>query len=300
MNFLEFMKTPISSSDFISHLNLVQKCNFIKICDSPFFCKANYSHFGINHPEDLLREPPDESCVIMCRFRDGELEKIINQCAHKKFRYVVVQTLIGDDGFVSLDTLKKLPKNIVKIYSKNVHYFDPKLIPIPIGRDWRVTSENFSQVFIRENLDSYINLVYMNFSLETNLSVRQQAYQLFYNKNWVTTEMPKKYGSYDLTHGEFCQQMYQHKFCLSPTGRALDCYRTWDALFSKSIPIVDKNFHNQFYSDLPLILVNNLQQITYDFLCKNFDVFLSKNFNFEKLTAKYWSDLLREDLNILY
>ncbi|MEG4876871.1 hypothetical protein [Microcoleus sp. CZ3-B4] len=290
----DFLQSPVSPHEFIAQPNFVKSCDYVY--RSPFFCKENCNHFGIKGLEECIHEPPNRCAIIMCRFRDGELEKVIYKCSEKtQYRYILVQTLIGDDGFVSLDTLQNLPENIVRIYSKNVHFFHKNLIPIPIGRDWRVTAENFLQTFTRNDLNNYQNLAYMNFSLQTNLEIRTKVYKLFEDKDWVTKRLPVAYTQYELTHSDFVREIHHHKFCFSPVGRALDCYRTWDALFAKSIPIVDKNIHIQNFTDLPLLIVEDWNSVTFEYLCQKFTDMLDRDFAFEKLTVKYWENKIKED-----
>jgi len=210
--------------------------------------------------------------------------------------YILVQTLIGDDGFVDAETLAALPDNVVRIYSKNVHHAHDKLIPMPIGRDWRTTAEGLTETYRRCDFEGYQNLVYMNFSIETNKSVREPIYERLHEEPWVTARLPEAYGKYELTHHKFVEEIHRHNFCLSPLGRAVDCYRTWDAMFAKSIPIVDLTLHTSHYEDLPMVLIDDWGLISKYFLEEVFHTMLRCEYNFEKLTARYWRARVRADM----
>jgi hypothetical protein len=265
------------------------------IMASDYFNAGNFRHFGIDSLEDCLQVVPKVSSVIMCRFRDGELEKTLLQCSEQPTcRYIIVQTLIGDDGYVSPDTLKALPDNIVRIYSKNVQYQHDRLVPIPIGRDWRVTEEAFSAEFSRPPGKPPECHTYMNFSLETHPS-REKLYELLGNEPWVTASKPTAYRLYHKSHSQYVTEMADHRFTLSPIGKAVDCYRTWDALFARSIPVLDKTAHSPLYQDLPAIIVSDWSQVNKAFLDQAYAQLRQQQFNLRKLTVGYWKQLIQAD-----
>ena len=232
----------------------------------------------------------------MCRFKDGEIKRLLLQCAAKpNHNYVIVQTLIGDDGFIDADDTKSLPDNIKKVYSKNVRYYHDKITPIPIGRDWRVISQACNDIFQRTDLEGYSNLAYMNFSIQTN-PLRGNIYERFKRELWITKRLPVNYREYHLTHCEFVREIHQHKFCLSPVGIAPDCYRTWDALFAKSIPIVDDMQQLRCFSDLPLVYIKDWMSLSQDYLQECFKEMLKRDYCINKLFASYWLQTIRSEI----
>jgi hypothetical protein len=54
----------------------------------------------------------------------------------------------------------------------------------------------------------------------------------------------------------------RHAFVLSPHGRGLDCYRTWEALFVGCIVIVKTSPIDPLYRDLPVVIVKSWDEIT--------------------------------------
>ena len=289
----DFYDMKINPSEFPIQTNFVSVADAIMASD--YFNAGNFQHFGINSLEDCLQVVPKVSAVLMCRFRDGELENTLLQCSRNpSCRYIIVQTLIGDDGYVSADTLKALPENIVRIYSKNVHYEHERLVPVPIGRDWRVTEEAFSAEFSRATGEPPRYHTYMNFSLETHPS-REELFHLLKNEPWVTASKPAAYRTYHKSHSQYVTEMADHRFTLSPIGKAVDCYRTWDALFARSIPVLDKTAHSSLYQDLPAIIVSDWSQVNKGFLDQAYDQLTQQRLNLEKLTMKYWRQLIQAD-----
>jgi hypothetical protein len=46
-------------------------------------------------------------------------------------------------------------------------------------------------------------------------------------------------------------------FCISPNGNGVDCYRTWQALYLRTIPIVTESLLTEQHPELPLIVLRD-------------------------------------------
>jgi hypothetical protein len=73
--------------------------------------------------------------------------------------------------------------------------------------------------------------------------------------------------------------------------------RTWEALLLGCYPIVKSSFLNPLYKDLPIVIVQNWEEVTKDFLDKKLEEFRGKTFAWEKLYAPYWFDKIRSEQN---
>lgn len=82
-------------------------------------------------------------------------------------------------------------------------------------------------------------------------------------------------------------------FVLSPHGNGLDCHRTWEALCLGCIPIVKTSPLDSMYNELPVLIVNDWKDITIELLQKTVDEYKGKEFRYEKLTLKYWMDMIK-------
>jgi len=85
----------------------------------------------------------------------------------------------------------------------------------------------------------------------------------------------------------------QYQFVLSPHGAGLDCHRTWEALLLGCVPIVKAAKINDLFADLPVVVVQDWDQITPAFLESNLKLVQSKNFNTETLLMSYWRKKIR-------
>ncbi len=59
-----------------------------------------------------------------------------------------------------------------------------------------------------------------------------------------------------------CRAYGRHAFVISPHGRGLDCYRTWEALACGSIVIVKRSGLDPIYEGLPVVIIDRWEEIT--------------------------------------
>lgn len=56
---------------------------------------------------------------------------------------------------------------------------------------------------------------------------------------------------------EFFERLASSYFCISPNGNGVDCYRTWQALYLRTIPIVTRSVLTEQHPDLPLVVLDD-------------------------------------------
>ena len=93
----------------------------------------------------------------------------------------------------------------------------------------------------------------------------------------------------------------EYAFVVSPPGNGLDCHRTWEALNLGCIPIIvrvrfteDTEWRVDCYDDLPVLVVDRWEDITKELLDTTVTKFREKQFNYAKLTLKYWVDRIHQ------
>mgnify|MGYP006420188889 CR=1 FL=1 len=101
-------------------------------------------------------------------------------------------------------------------------------------------------------------------------------------------KMYKKGGMTGERMVEFINDLSQHKFCISPRGGGIDCHRHWECLYLGVIPIVEKSIVIDSIKELPLLIVDNYNEITTEYLNKKYDEMTKKNYCLEKLDINYW------------
>ncbi len=169
----------------------------------------------------------------------------------------------------------------------------PKFIPIPIGianKSFEYGDTAILEAAINESPRSKArsceHLLYMNFTINTNVLERKKAYEAFINAPFCTYAPRLPYASY-------IQDLTRFMYVVSPEGNGLDCYRTWEAMLLGCIPIVKHSALDPLFEGLPVLLINNWDQVTQEFLEKKYRKLQKKTYNLNKLHADYWINQIR-------
>lgn len=202
----------------------------------------------------------------------------------------------NSDVNVTEDFVSRVPTCVKKWFTTNVNTFNSKIEPIPIGIEndrwfpklhkkdvmlWRLGEQR-----------GYKNLVYMNHDIQTNLSKRQEPYDLLSDKSWVTT----KYGKNGKDFAEYIQNIYEHKFVICPEGNGIDTHRVWETLYMGSIPIVKHDYYS-FYDTLPLCIVNKWGELTETSLNLIYDSMQKwKKNDVEELKFEFWKNRILKEI----
>ena len=92
---------------------------------------------------------------------------------------------------------------------------------------------------------------------------------------------------------ETWQNMREYAFVLSPFGNGMDCHRTWEALLCGCIPIVRSSVFSSLFDGLPVLIVENWEDITLTFLKQTVYEFKLKHqlndFQYDRLNLKYYT-----------
>ena len=89
--------------------------------------------------------------------------------------------------------------------------------------------------------------------------------------------------------------MMHYKFALCLPGKGIDTYRTWESLTLGVIPVILKTNHMDcLYDNLPVVLINSVDEINTEFLEKEFQRISSEidTYKFHKLSSSFWIDLI--------
>jgi hypothetical protein len=269
----------ISNTPF-SSVNVLLDYDMSKMRDG---CTIYVCNYAINHLLQLLKFIPFKFVLV-----SGDSDNTIPFhifSSHESFL-----------SFISSD-------KIIHWYSQNFMIEHPKITKIPIGLDYhtiynntnhewgeRITPkeqedilENISKnstPFWERKIKCYANF---HFSMEniTYGHERKSAVEKI-DKNLIYYEENK------VKRIDSWKKQSEFAFVLSPPGNGYDCHRTWEALCLGCIPIVKKSGMDNLFDELPVLLVNDWNDINNDLLTKTIDTFRGKRFNYDKLLLKYW------------
>jgi hypothetical protein len=102
----------------------------------------------------------------------------------------------------------------------------------------------------------------------------------------------------------YLQQLRHAKFILSPSGMGLDCYRHWEAIMMGTFPVIE-HFNRtetdgwfRTMDNLPVAWIDSYDNLTPQWLEQEYHRIVSQahSYNYEKLTEKYWIDLIKSNL----
>jgi len=167
--------------------------------------------------------------------------------------------------------------NCKKIYSKNIITYDNRVIPLPIGianSCWDWGNLDIWDKVLQEDIDKD-NFIYFNFEIDGGCRdvKRPDCYESISKQNipWQSNRDVYTY----------VRNLKSYKFNISPQGNGIDCHRTWEALYLKTIPIVDRNVTTEHFSKwFPMVLVDDWKEFdiesirnTYhDYSWENYDL----------------------------
>jgi len=186
--------------------------------------------------------------------------------------------------------------NIIKWFTQNVNIVHDKIESIPIGLEndiwFKEVHKKDKMITKLQQSRSYRNLAYMNHSIKTYPKERQKIYNLLEGQRWVTSVR----GTNPYNFEEYIDNIYNHKFVICPRGNGMDTHRLWETLYMGSVPIVKKDINNWFYNDMPILYVNEWEDITEGFLNDMWPMYENGDWDKEKLTFEYWKNKITNDI----
>lgn len=176
--------------------------------------------------------------------------------------------------------------------------------PIPLGNSqWNNQKENMVKAYqegfglINGTIQSQLKnesapMILSSFRVKTNERLRKPIWDLACEPTGrlfnLTTCL------YGIDQLEFYKRLSLSRFTLSPHGRGIDCYRTYEALLLGTFPIVKTSSLDPIYENLPVLILREWEDLNLELLKKTYERFRSnRTFEFKKLYKGYWFDSLR-------
>jgi hypothetical protein len=162
----------------------------------------------------------------------------------------------------------------------------PKITKIPLGLG--ASHNAFGNLYLFSNLvQKKHNLpnrkILINYKIDRLRPARVPLNNCLLNQGFV--------NSYGMPMDKYWNSMINHEFILSPPGCGIDCYRIWETLYLGRIPVVIKNPALMDFKDLPILFVDNYEDL-YNKL-KLPDEWINKNFNWNLIKFTYWFNLIQ-------
>jgi FkbM family methyltransferase len=198
--------------------------------------------------------------------------------------------LITHNSDHNIHTGYKIPDNLIHWFAQNVNRVDSRIESLPIGLENDKWQKKVNKIQIMELLlakpRKFKNFVYMNHNIGTNPIKRIPPYRILEGKSWITTER----GTNGYKFENYLNNVYSHPFVICPEGHGIDTVRTWECLYMGTIPIEKRNINNQFYTDLPILFVDDWSELNLTMLQDEYERITHTNWNLKKLEFSYWKN----------
>lgn len=237
----------------------------------------NLVYCKIDDANELLKNPPSHDFVLITHNGDGN---------------------ITDNPTRPWDADSRLmPDNLKMWFGQNVCVENNRIQSIPIGLE---NSQWFPELKKRDTITKIqkrnyepvlSNKVYANFNISTNPIERQLAFDCVKDYAWCTTDMKTNGENYN----SYVNNLWSHSFVMCPDGNGIDTHRLWETLYVGTVAIVKRGVNTLFYRDLPIIFVDNWNEVPNVIFKNEPHIF----WNYQKLTFKYWQDLIVKTCNTI-
>jgi hypothetical protein len=211
-------------------------------------------------------------------------------------------------------------KKLIHCYTWNKPFEHKKLSGIPIGLNFKRHYRPLLNWIKNNNVNEKTQnkskrLLCFNCSLNTSKErlklknvidkhLNNECDKLEYippSKSYVIPSYIEGKIRIDETNARCYDDWIKYKFILSPEGAGLDCHRTWEALMIGCIPIVKNSMLNELYENLPIVIINEWDELNEEFLNKKYIEILenkkNNKYNYNKLYLNYWTNVFEEKIN---
>jgi hypothetical protein len=155
--------------------------------------------------------------------------------------------------------------NCKQIFTQNVNVLDSRVEFLPIGianHFWKWGNSQIVDEVIQEEIDK-TDFVYAWFQKRDN---RVDCYDNVKRQGIPIVE--------SMEYKDYLRKLKTYKYCVSPEGNGIDCYRTWEALYMKTIPICKRSILvEEFAKTFPIYIVDDWKDLNFKDLEKQYDTF---------------------------
>ena len=223
---VERMLVNSHEGDFITGNRFAEQCRFV----------LNYDVFRVNEAVD------NNWWFCNPEFLDYFFRQLAPDCD-----YVLFTHNSNEDTPIDSRFEKRLDRpELVAWFATNVALSHPKLHSIPLGIANPIKVDPAILISVQEQAPAKTQLFEASFDVGTNVAAR--TYCIEQTGIAPSEKRPLR---------EFFEALASSYFCLSPQGNGIDCYRTWQALYLRTVPIVTRSLLTEEFPELPLIVLDD-------------------------------------------
>jgi hypothetical protein len=173
---------------------------------------------------------------------------------------------------------------VIAWYSQNSITDHPKLYSLPIGlgnQQYPHGNLNLLNSIIKRNVPKDL-LVFKNFNIGTNFRERVVVDNIT-TQNGISMSSP-------LDQKNYFETIARTAFVINPPGNGPDCHRIWESLYLKAIPVIKYSDCFKQYRELPILFINDWNEVTIPKLQDEVKNFNNINRRIEQLSLSYWKN----------
>lgn len=188
-----------------------------------------------------------------------------------------------DDAVMSIK-----PPCVAMVFGSNATSTRPEVVPIPLGLgpSYCALTPKAKDIAQLETKRKRTKLLYVNFRVSTNSAERQTALNHLCTLGGATIA---EHISNPQSWSGYLKDLAEHKFCACPRGNGIDTHRVWEALYSRTIPVVRYESAYRNFTDLPILFVDSWEKLTEDYLNTQYESITNREWNYSKMKASWWS-----------
>jgi hypothetical protein len=217
-----------------------------------------------------------------------DIPTVLERAKLRPSKFVLV-TAEGDKP-ASAELARWRPPQVSAWFSTNATAEHVECLPLGLGGSYcQVTTKAPDLAAAQTPNESRPHWLYVNFRPNTNPPVRGpllEKLQALAPQDWLTLHDPSE----TLSPSEYLQRMTSHRFVLCPPGNGLDTHRMWEALYTKTIPIVLHNAASKHFSDLPLVAIRDAEELNLSFLEEEYARIQARVWDFRRMFMPWWED----------
>ncbi|GAB4165217.1 MAG: hypothetical protein Fur0032_01830 [Terrimicrobiaceae bacterium] len=225
--------------------------------------------------------------LVFCKI--DEAWRLLRAARRQRSRIVLV-TGEGDLP-VSPRLWAHKPPQVAEWFGTNHFVSDPCAHAIPLGignagDPKALSAEDLAD--LPASTSGRKGLLYANFSSHSNPAVREPLLEWLQapEQAWVTREAHGSTGGKQA----YLARLLSHQFVLCPPGNGEDTHRMWEALYAGAIPVIRRSPAMEAFTGLPLLVVDDLREISQELLRNAFAQTAAKSRSM--LEVEHWRGLL--------
>lgn len=169
-------------------------------------------------------------------------------------RFQVVIAHNGDHE-LSHSAIETMNSSGIKLFATNVKSKLPDVYTIPIGIENAHHRRNGSIHYFNPVQMSALSSkkerdLLVSFNVTTNPEVRGPLVSELHEAGFANEKM---------SISEYRSKLANARYVVSPPGNGIDCHRTWEAFYHKTVPVVEKKHWYFENHNLPVLIVNEFQ-----------------------------------------